>query len=487
MTLLFPEALILLLGVTLLLLRRSVPWRLALVLALMIIALSRPAAERQAVEKRMEGVAAVIALDLSYSMQAKDIVPSRFQAAKKTIAKLVAQTPQNRYALFGFTTNALILSPFTRDSQLLESALEAIEVKNILTRGTSLHNLLQTLAKRSFPVHTVVLFTDGGEEQDLDALLQIVRKAGIRIVAVGMGTNHGTLLKDRSGETLRDEKGRLVVARLNPLLAPLAEKSSGRYLSFEGSDTTAGRVAEALDEIALKERYSKREAGYRDYFWIPLLAALILFLFHFITLPKKWLLLLPFLGSSADAAFLDWYHIRQMEHAWQQGDFQTALHAIDRLSHPTLQSEFDKALVLYRQKKYKRAAAVLEPLRSRHRRMKYRILFLLGNSYARQGAYEKAARKWRQALALYPDDAALRHNLLLILGKKSDQQPKPPAFRKEKSHQQSFASKQKKRQQKKGDKEGKNVQKRAEKRQRRLGYKAYEMINKGYIDEKRPW
>ena len=114
MTLLFPEALILLLGLALLLLRRSVPWRLALVLALMIIALSRPAMERQAVEKRMEGVAAVIALDLSYSMQAKDIAPSRFLAAKETIAKLVAQTPQNRYALFGFTTNALILSPFTR-------------------------------------------------------------------------------------------------------------------------------------------------------------------------------------------------------------------------------------------------------------------------------------------------------------------------------------------------------------------------------------
>ncbi len=484
MTLLYPYMLLLLAAPLYLYRLDSSQKRMPIVLALMIVALSRPAVMRHEHSKAMEATEAVIALDLSYSMRADDIVPSRLEAAKATIKKLIASTPQNRYALFGFTTNPLILAPYTSDGLLLEEAIDAIDADNILTKGTSLLKLLRYLGKAKIPVKNLILFTDGGDAHEVDALVRAAKNAGIRIIAVGMATCRGAMLKDSYGKSLKDSSGALVVTRLNPILPRLARESGGLFIPWRSISETASDVAAALEAIAEKARFSQREAGYLELYWIPLLAALLLFFVTFVKVPRKLLLLLPFIAQSGEAFWLDWYHIDRAHSAYARGAYEEAAEAFSAVRHKTIQSEFNRALLLYREGKYRETITLLERLKTRDPVLKEKILFLLGNALVRTKRYSRAAAVYQQALAL-KEDAAVLHNLQLILGKKEQKKRKPPVFKKKHGKKRGVATAAQK--PKSQTKTAQGRVKEAPKKRRILGYKAYELINKGYIDEKRPW
>ena len=484
MKLLYPEFLILLFAVLFLYRNDRKAKLLYLSLTLMIVALSRPVISKAVHEEKSQGIEAVIALDLSYSMRAADIKPSRFEAAKETIKALLKEDTGNRYALYGFTTNALILSPPTQDFRLLGTALDSVEEENILTHGTSLHALLKHLAKRTFPVENVILFTDGGEELDLSALLKIAKDAGMRIITVGMATRGGALLHDNYGKVLKDADNALVVTKRNPLLKPLGEKSGGGYLAYEGSRNTASEIRKKLASVAEKSVFSHQEQSFTELFWIPLLVALFLFFFHFVRFPKKWLALIPFITLSGDASVLDWMHLQKAETYYAKGSYKEAGSELEKVSSQTLQLAFDKALLVYKMQKYKKSLAILNGLETTDKALKFKILFLKGNNYARLKQYTKARSAYQQALILRKDPDLL-YNFKTILGKKDQKQPKPPVYQKKQSDKEGFASKDtKSNKQKQKATQGKGKR---QKVSRPLGYKAYELINKGYIDEKKPW
>ncbi|RUM66495.1 MAG: hypothetical protein DSZ05_04185, partial [Sulfurospirillum sp.] len=415
MKLLYPEFLMLFAALLYLYTRNRKPIQLYLALALMIVALSRPVMTRTLHEEKAEGVEAVVALDLSYSMQAADIKPSRLVAAKETVRKLFSENRKNRYALYGFTTNALILSPATQDYALLKAALDSIEEGDILTHGTSLSHLLQKLAQKSVPVENVVILTDGGEEQDADRLIEIAKDSGMRLIVVGMASDKGTLLRDRYGKVLKDTDNALVISRLNPILKKVALQSGGAFLRFEDPDTTAQKIAARLDAVADKSLFSHKERQYRDLFWIPLLAAAGLFLFYFVQIPKKWLLLIPFVTQTSDAAMLDWFYLHEAKSAYHQGDYKAAAEALNHVSSRTLQLAYDKALTAYKMRRFKKALSILDGLETSDARMKFKILSLTGNAHARLRAYSKARRAWQAALIIRRDENLL-YNLKAILG-----------------------------------------------------------------------
>ena len=486
MTLLLPQVLFLLFGVLYLYLTNPAQKRLLLVLGLMIVALARPAIHEAEHSRKMQGREALIALDLSYSMRADDITPSRLEAAKETIRSLVDQGSANRYALYGFTTNPLILSPYTTDGAMLTAALDAIDAENILTKGTSIGNLLSHLAHKRFPAHTLILFSDGGDEQDADRLIAMARRAGIRIIGVGMATRHGAMLKDPYGQWLKQPGGALVVSRINPVLKRLSKGSGGLFIPYRDPESTAAAILKALDAVAQQEAFVQREAGYTELYWIPLAAALLLFFFHFVALPGRLLALLPFLSLPAEAWLLDWHHFSAAQQAFHRKHYHAALDALERIDHVTLQSKIDEALLLYKLKRYRSAAALLSSLQTTDAALKQKILFLLGNCEARMGQYSKAAEAYRQALKI-AEDPDIRYNLKLVAGKKDRKQRKPPAFKKRDSDQPIVAAKSKKKRHTHAEASDKKRKKIPTKGKKRLGYKAYELINKGYIDEKRPW
>ena len=376
----------------------------------------------------------------------------------------------------------MILSPPTSDTVLLNAALDAIDVDNILTHGTSLANLFQTLAKHPYPFQTFVLFTDGGDEPLTEAVLKPLRKSGMKLIVVATATKKGTILYDRYGKALKTESGALIVTRLNSQLQKLAKQSGGIYLTYVDPETTAEAIADAIDALAEAETFTQKSIAYTELYRLFLLPALLLFFFHFIRLPKKVVLLLPFLASGADAGILDWWHFKEAKQAYIAGDFKTAERALSKVTYHTIQLAFDHALVYYRMGEYQKALQILRKLRTRDRDLKFAILFLEGNAWAKRQAYDKAREAYGEALQLRYD-AAVYENLRHILTKKSQKKRKPPVFKQKQSDKTGFASENKK-SENAGEDQGKG---RVKGKKRVLGYKAYELINKGYIHEKKPW
>ncbi len=453
-------------------------------LGLMILALSRPVLPSGRQTQKSVGSEAVIALDLSYSMHAKDLKPSRYLASVDMIKTLLKKDLHDRFALYGFTTKPLILSPATTDHRLIASALDAIEIDDILTHGTSIKNLLLHLSKQRYPVKNLILITDGGEEKADAKLNKIVKNSGIRIIAVGMASKEGTLLEDAYGKKLKDEKGNLVISTLNPLLKSLASQTHGSYIRYTDASQSAQDIIDALHDEISSGRFTLKEKSYTQLYYIPLFFALLLIVIAFLRLPKKLILLFPFLFSDANAGVLDWFYINHAKHAYEKRHYKEGAIYLQKLSHTTMQSRFDEAMMLYKVGKFHKVITLLKPLKSKEVHMKKQILFLMGNTYSKIKKYDEARKVYKRALLL-EDDPDIVYNLALIKGKHTHAQPKPPGYKKKEQKSKTVAQKEKKHA-KKDEKSGKKTDQK-KKLSRPLGYKAYELINKGYINEKNPW
>ena len=257
MTLLFPSFLWLLFPLVLLLwssARKLIPMVHLIILVLIVIALSRPVQEEALQEATIEARDIVIALDVSYSMMADDISPSRYTFAKETIAALLEANPADNIMLIAFTTNPLLLSPPTTDHALINIALKNLNPEFIMTKGTSLEKLFKKLAVIKSGHKNLILITDGGEEEDLEKLTTQIHDTDISLTILALGSSQGTTIKNKDGSLLKDEEGNLVISRINPLLERLSSAVSGEYFT---ASNTAEATAEELNE-ALKDNEDTR-------------------------------------------------------------------------------------------------------------------------------------------------------------------------------------------------------------------------------------
>ncbi len=463
MSILYPQVFILLFALLWIVKQGSKKSKiLYLSLALLILALSRPVLPQVKQDAALEGKEFIIALDVSYSMHAKDVTPNRLAKAKEIIRQILKSNPNDRFTLFAFTTNPLILCPSTSDHQLLILALNSLKVDNILTHGTSLQKLFDHIHAMALPEKNLILLSDGGEEKTANTY-------DINLISIAMASKKGSTLQDPYNRQVKDKKGHLIISRQNPLLKEISNK----YFYHDSMDFSLAFVKQAT--LSQKENLS-----YYELFWIPLLVALTLFLFFFIKIPKKVLALLPFLALHTEAGLLDWYYIEKANNNYHDKAYKEAVEHYEKVEHKTIQSQMNIANAYYQAGAYTKAKTVYKTLKSTNPRLKKRILFKLGNCAAKLEDYESAKGYYLESLAFGKDEDIL-YNLKQIAGKKrEDKAPTKSGNEKEKvkSSKSEGASK--------NAKKGDNASDSSTLSQP-LGFKAYELINKGYIDEKKPW
>lgn len=124
----------------------------------MLVAFAQPTLKHSISDQKFNSQDFIIAIDASYSMQADDLQPSRYEAAKQAIIKLLNMHPKDRFTLFAFTSKALLLSPPTTDSSITIQALETLNPNYILTKSTNLENLFSTIANISKKKKNILLF-----------------------------------------------------------------------------------------------------------------------------------------------------------------------------------------------------------------------------------------------------------------------------------------------------------------------------------------
>ena len=510
MTLLYPSFLWLLLPLILLLWsssRKVMHIIHLIVLMLIVVTLSRPVQEEALQEASIEAKDIIIALDVSYSMKATDISPTRYDFAKETISALLQANPGDNIMLIAFTTNPLLLSPPTTDHALINVALENLNPEFILTKGTSLEKLFKKLASMKMGHKNLVLMTDGGEEDKLEKLTTLVQNANISLTVLALGTTRGTTIKNKDGSLLKDKEGNLVISRVNPLLESLASSVSGAY--FTASNTakaTADNLNDALQNNASKvQSVEKMQRHYLELYQIPLSLALLLFFMVHTRAVKYLLILFTLLGVQAEASMLDNYHLNLAYKSYKGSDFNETKRQLKQIKIRSLQSQMVLANTYYKQRAFKKAIQTYKSIRSTSPQIKQQLYYNIANAYAMLESYDKAKTYYTKSLQLGEDKDA-EHNLYLVALlsdiKSADlgiAHPKSQDSSSSKSESQEESKESKSEDEPSSGSGGggeSQTQKEQEKskllsdetqEQHPLGSKVYELINKGYIREKQPW
>jgi len=510
MTLLYPSFLWLLLPLALLLWgssRKVMHVVHLIILMLIVLSLARPVQEETLQESSIEAKDIIIALDVSYSMKATDISPTRYDFAKETISALLQANPADNIMLIAFTTNPLLLSPPTTDHALINVALENLNPEFILTKGTSLEKLFKKLASMKMRHKNLVLMSDGGEEEKLGKLTTLVQNADISLTVLALGTTRGTTIKNKDGNLLKDKEDNLVISRVNPLLESLVSSVSGAY--FTASNTpkaTADNINDALQNNANKaQRVEKMQRNYLELYQIPLILALLLFFMVHTRAVKYLLILFTLLGVHAEASMLDNYHLNRAYKSYQGADFNETKRQLKQIKTRSLQSQMVLANTYYKQRAFKKAIQTYKSIRSTSPDIKQQLYYNIANAYAMLESYDKAKIYYTKALQLGEDPDA-KHNLHLV-ALLSDQKsadlgiahPKSQDSSSSKSESQEESEESKSEDEPSSGSGGggeSQTQKEQEKsqlisddsqEQHPLGSKVYELINKGYVREKQPW
>lgn len=517
MTLLYPWVLALLLPLYFLYKKRahhaSKQMRLLfLSLALLLVALTRPVMSNIPKDEKFDAQEIIIALDASFSMQAEDIKPTRYEAAKSLIKALIKTHPKDRFTLFAFTSNTLLISPSTTDTAVSMMALDALNPNYILTKSTQLKQLIQTVAKLPVQRKNLIIFTDGGDENDLESLLEICKTNTIIPTIVATATQNGTTLK-KDGVILKDQYSALVISRINPLLKELANQGGGSY--YELGDSTLWQLSQGL----ANNRHQKGDAttqvkNYQELYYLPVFLSLFLFFAAITKLHQMAFLSLFLFAYPSHASLLDFYYFANAKSAYANKAYLQAAHTFEKAT-PSVQSTFNIATCYYKAGHYKKALEVFNTIQTTSPKVKQKIFYAMAGCAVHLKRYDRAEVYYQQALALGEDSDAL-YNLTLLyrLGLKtgvniSDMLPPKSAQSKQNSSkktatqsdekkegggksgssQQAGQSTQGAGENKKSDtqKNKQTSQKAANEKQFQMGFGSYETINKGYVDEKSPW
>jgi Ca-activated chloride channel family protein len=359
MTLLYPSFLWLLVPLVLLLwIKRTNLLHVVhlVILLLIVISLTRPVQEKSLQEATIEAKDIIIALDVSYSMRASDIKPTRYDFAKETISALLEQSPSDNIMLIAFTTNPLLLSPPTTDHTLINTALKSLNPEFILTKGTSLEKLFKKLAAMRSEHKNLILMTDGGEEENLAELTDLLHHSKLSLSVLALGTAQGTTVKSQEGSLLKDKEGNLVISRINPLLETLTNAVGGTYLTPSRTPAaTASKLQNALKESL--NTVQKMQHHYKEFYQFPLIIALLLFLIVHTRAVKYLLILFTFLGVQAEASIFDSYHLHTAYSNYINSDLNASKAHLKQIENRSLQSQLLLANTYYRQGDFKQLSS----------------------------------------------------------------------------------------------------------------------------------
>ncbi|MDP4263459.1 MAG: VWA domain-containing protein [Bacteroidota bacterium] len=221
-----------------------------------------------------KGIDVVVVLDVSKSMLATDIQPSRLERAKQFISKLMSTMPNDRIGLVLFAGKAYMQMPLTTDHGAALMFVSSAGPDAVPQQGTVISDALKMSAKAFNPADrrfkAVVLISDG-EDHDPDAVktAKDLATQGMMINTVGIGSTEGSYIVDpATGENKRDETGNPVISRLNEdELKSLAESTNGVYVHLQGSDEAVDIVKKSLSQIETRALGDISLMNFKTYYW----------------------------------------------------------------------------------------------------------------------------------------------------------------------------------------------------------------------------
>ena len=266
-------------------------WACWMGVLLLVLAAANPQLGGKAVTVQQRGLDVVLALDLSDSMLAEDLPPSRLERAKRWAQGLVEAISGNRIGLVVFAGDAFLEDALTLDYRHLITSLRAQRTSGIPQQGTDLAAALNE-AIDAFPEErknqrTVVLLTDGEDhEGGLEEALDRAEREGVIVFTVSVGSSEGGQIPvffRGQRDFKRDESGQVVVTRPNlEVLRQIANETGGTYFDLRAGEAAYEAIDQRLAQLQKQDFAERLYSDYESYFQWLLLPALILFGFAFL-------------------------------------------------------------------------------------------------------------------------------------------------------------------------------------------------------------
>ena len=393
---------------------RWLSWLLTIALSMAIISAAGPSWRNQPIPLFESTAARVIVLDLSRSMLARDVNPTRFKRAIFKARDIVQAQTEGEMALVAFAGAAFVVSPLTDDKQTLLNFLDSLNPGIMPVQGSRVDlslSVAQKLLLTSLAQNAhIFLLTDGAS--GLDAAKQQAQQAkknGHRVSVLAFGTQEGGPLKDATGRLARDEQGELIIAKVFfEDLQSIAMAGGGKFSKMTPSDEDIQYLSSVTGEANIEDSQDSKNRNLQlpvnDGVWLVwLILPFALLLFRKNVL---WVIILVSLHPMDQQVYaLDWQALwknseQRAYEAYQQGDYQQS----EELSgKPQL-----KGSAYYKQKEFENAQSWYA------RQGTAKSFYNLGNALAQQQQFQQAVAAYGRALELDPELEDALYNKKLV-------------------------------------------------------------------------
>ena len=265
---------------------------LELALTMLIIMVARPQQANGVSQDKRQGIEAIIALDVSNSMLAKDVSPNRLDRAKMMVENLIEDFTDSKVGLIVFAGDAFVQLPITSDYVSAKMFLSSIDPSMIANQGTDIAAAIN-MASHSFTQQehvgkAIIVITDcedhegGAMEAAKDA-----HEQGFNIYMMGIGSTKGEPIPDpQTGNFMTDNQGNMVMSRLNEQMCrEIAQAGGGAYIHVDNSSSAQRLLDEELDKLEKGETIIYSD--YEELFQYAGLMALILLILEICIMDRK--------------------------------------------------------------------------------------------------------------------------------------------------------------------------------------------------------
>lgn len=270
-----------------------------LMVACLILGLANLQSGSKMEEVKREGIDLYIAVDVSNSMNAQDIVPSRLDRSKQAINKLISDLQGDRIGVIVFADKAFVQLPITTDYGAAKMFLSSVSTNSVASQGTAIGEAIN-LAVKSFAdderSKAIVIISDG-EDHENDAAMEAAREAakkGVRIYTIGMGLPDGAPIPEygqggRMTGYKKDRNGNTIITKLDEdMLRRIAEAGGGMYVRANNSNVGLEKIYDDISKMDKTEIETQVFTDYEDQFqWFVGAAILLLLVLVFVSSGKK--------------------------------------------------------------------------------------------------------------------------------------------------------------------------------------------------------
>ena len=439
--------------------------------ALLVVMLARPQMGTKITHEKRNGIEAVIAIDVSNSMMAQDVVPSRLEKSKLLIENLVDHFTHDRIGLVVFAGDAFVQLPITTDYVSAKMFLQNIDPSLVATQGTDIAKAIN-LSMRSFSQQkdigkAVIVITDG-EDHEGGALeaAKAANDKGVRVFILGIGSTKGAPIPLQEGGYLTDRNGQTVLTALNETMCKeIAQAGKGTYIHVDNTNDAQEKLN---DELAKLQRADTQAVIYSEYgeqfqavciIVIILLIAEILILdiknpklrnIHLFGSKKPMAMLLLLIVPTLAFAQSDRHFIRTGNKLYRNQNYPKAeveyrkamsqngsnAHAVYNLGNALMMQQKDSAAIVQLENAGKMEANKTRKAMAYHN---------IGTICQRHQLYGDAIKAYEEALRNNPNDNETRYNLALCkrLNKNNKEQQKQQQQQQQKEQQKEQKQKEK--------------------------------------------